>query len=194
MASLNAVLLPKAATASASITALTPRALGSKSHIAQSLPVRYEELASRVDEALGFMAACGLTAEHPSMRSTDFFTSHECLLLPYEQALTRIDSTTGRWYDCSAHFIWVGERTRQLDCAHIEFLRGVANPLGIKVRALHALGHHMGAHSHDLYATLSRSSGSPSVECVEGGGGDCLTTAPVQESGERAMVPLMECQ
>ncbi|CAI5491350.1 unnamed protein product [Closterium sp. Naga37s-1] len=94
---------------------------------------RYEELASRVDEALGFMAACGLTAEHPSMRSTDFFTSHECLLLPYEQALTRIDSTTGRWYDCSAHFIWVGERTRQLDCAHIEFLRGVANPLGIKV-------------------------------------------------------------
>ncbi|GJP57004.1 hypothetical protein CLOM_g16045 [Closterium sp. NIES-68] len=94
---------------------------------------RYEELASRVDEALGFMAACGLTSEHPSMRSTDFFTSHECLLLPYEQALTRIDSTTGLWYDCSAHFIWVGERTRQLDGAHIEFLRGVANPLGIKV-------------------------------------------------------------
>lgn len=94
---------------------------------------RYEELAGRVDEALGFMAACGLTAEHPIMKTTDFYTSHECLLLPYECALTRIDSTSGLWYDCSAHFIWVGERTRQLDGAHIEFLRGVANPLGIKV-------------------------------------------------------------
>lgn len=94
---------------------------------------KYEELASRVDEALGFMSACGLTSDHSIMRSTDFFTSHECLLLPYEQALTRIDSTTGQWYDCSAHMVWVGERTRQLDGAHIEFLRGVANPLGIKV-------------------------------------------------------------
>ncbi|KAJ8557462.1 hypothetical protein K7X08_003087 [Anisodus acutangulus] len=94
---------------------------------------RYQELAHRVDEALGFMAACGLTLEHPIMSTTDFWTSHECLLLPYEQALTREDSTSGLFYDCSAHMVWVGERTRQLDGAHVEFLRGVANPLGIKV-------------------------------------------------------------
>lgn len=94
---------------------------------------KYRELAHRVDEALGFMAACGLTPEHPVMTTTEFYTSHECLLLPYEQAFTRIDSTTGQWYDCSAHMLWIGERTRQLDGAHIEFLRGVANPLGVKV-------------------------------------------------------------
>jgi 3-deoxy-D-arabino-heptulosonate 7-phosphate (DAHP) synthase class II len=94
---------------------------------------RYRELAHRVDEALGFMTASGLTADHPIMTTTDFWTSHECLLLPYEQALTREDSTSGLYYDCSAHMLWVGERTRQLDGAHVEFLRGVANPLGIKV-------------------------------------------------------------
>lgn len=94
---------------------------------------RYLELAHRVDEALGFMAACGITPDHPTMASTDFFTSHECLLLPFEQAMTRLDSTSGRWYDCSAHMVWIGERTRQLDGAHMEFLRGVANPLGVKV-------------------------------------------------------------
>nr|CAA75093.1 3-deoxy-D-arabino-heptulosonate 7-phosphate synthase [Morinda citrifolia] len=94
---------------------------------------RYRELAHRVDEALGFMAAAGLTDGHPVMSTTDFWTSHECLLLPYEQALTREDSTSGLYYDCSAHMLWVGERTRQLDGAHVEFLRGVANPLGIKV-------------------------------------------------------------
>lgn len=94
---------------------------------------RYRGLANRVDEALGFMAALGLTIDHPIMTSTEFWTSHECLLLPYEQSLTRLDSTTGLWYDCSAHMLWVGERTRQLDGAHIEFLRGVANPLGVKV-------------------------------------------------------------
>ncbi|KAL6644630.1 hypothetical protein ACP70R_016238 [Stipagrostis hirtigluma subsp. patula] len=94
---------------------------------------RYMELAHRVDEALGFMAAAGLTLDHPIMTQTEFWTSHECLLLPYEQALTREDSTTGLYYDCSAHFLWVGERTRQLDGAHVEFLRGIANPLGIKV-------------------------------------------------------------
>ena len=95
--------------------------------------VRYRELAHRVDEALGFMAAAGLTFDHPIMKTADFWTSHECLLLPYEQSLTRMDSTSGLYYDCSAHFLWVGERTRQLDGAHVEFLRGVANPLGIKV-------------------------------------------------------------
>nr|CAD1826331.1 unnamed protein product [Ananas comosus var. bracteatus] len=94
---------------------------------------RYQELAHRVDEALGFMAAAGLTMDHPIMTTTEFWTSHECLLLPYEQALTREDSTSGLYYDCSAHFLWVGERTRQLDGAHVEFLRGIANPLGIKV-------------------------------------------------------------
>ncbi|KAJ4745824.1 Phospho-2-dehydro-3-deoxyheptonate aldolase [Rhynchospora pubera] len=94
---------------------------------------RYKELAHRVDEALGFMAAAGLTTGHPIITTTDIWTSHECLLLPYEQALTREDSTSGRYYDCSAHFLWVGERTRQLDGAHVEFLRGLANPLGIKV-------------------------------------------------------------
>ncbi|KAK3151802.1 hypothetical protein QOZ80_3AG0250750 [Eleusine coracana subsp. coracana] len=94
---------------------------------------RYRELAHRVDEALGFMSAAGLTVDHPSMNSTEFWTSHECLLLPYEQALTRQDSTSGLFYDCSAHMLWVGERTRQLDGAHVEFLRGIANPLGIKV-------------------------------------------------------------
>ncbi|KAG8373385.1 hypothetical protein BUALT_Bualt11G0018900 [Buddleja alternifolia] len=94
---------------------------------------RYQELAHRVDEALGFMEAAGLTIDHPVMSTTDFWTSHECLLLPYEQALTRKDSTSGLHYGCSAHMLWVGERTRQLDGAHVEFLRGVANPLGIKV-------------------------------------------------------------
>nr|AXF38105.1 3-deoxy-D-arabino-heptulosonate 7-phosphate synthase [Bergenia purpurascens] len=94
---------------------------------------RYQELASRVDEALGFMSAAGLTVDHPIMNTVEFWTSHECLHLPYEQALTREDSTTGLYYDCSAHMLWVGERTRQLDGAHVEFLKGVSNPLGIKV-------------------------------------------------------------
>ncbi|KDP39972.1 hypothetical protein JCGZ_03503 [Jatropha curcas] len=94
---------------------------------------RYMELARRVDEALGFMAAAGLTVDHPIMNTTEFYTSHECLHLPYEQALTREDSTSGLFYDCSAHMLWVGERTRQLGGAHVEFLRGVSNPLGIKV-------------------------------------------------------------
>ena len=95
---------------------------------------RYRDLAHRIDETLGFMAACGMTSGTiPQIRETDFFTSHEALLLPYEQALTRVDSTTGDWYACSAHFLWVGERTRQPDGAHVEFLRGVKNPIGLKV-------------------------------------------------------------
>lgn len=94
---------------------------------------RYREMADRLGEALGFMDACGLTSENvPQIRETDFFTSHEALLLPYEQALTRVDSTTGDWYDVSAHMLWIGDRTRQPDGAHIEFLRGVKNPLGLK--------------------------------------------------------------
>ncbi|PIA52071.1 hypothetical protein AQUCO_01000153v1 [Aquilegia coerulea] len=94
---------------------------------------RYRDLSERVDDALGFMSAAGLTVDHPIMTTTEFWTSHECLHLPYEQALTREDSTSGLYYDCSAHMVWVGERTRQLEGAHVEFLRGVANPLGIKV-------------------------------------------------------------
>jgi 3-deoxy-7-phosphoheptulonate synthase len=94
---------------------------------------RYRDLSNRIDEALGFMAACNITAETSAeIRETDFFTSHEALLLPYEQALTRIDSTTGDWYDVSAHMLWIGDRTRQVDGAHVEFMRGVKNPLGLK--------------------------------------------------------------
>lgn len=95
---------------------------------------KYDELAARIDEALAFMAACGLTGESvPQIRETEFYTSHEALLLHYEEALTRRDSLTGDWYDCSAHMLWIGDRTRQLDGAHVEFLRGVKNPIGLKV-------------------------------------------------------------
>ena len=95
---------------------------------------RYRDLADRLDEALAFMGACGLTSETtPQIRETDFFTSHEALLLPYEEAMTRVDSTSGDWYDTSAHLLWVGDRTRQLDGAHVEFLRGIANPVAMKV-------------------------------------------------------------
>jgi len=94
---------------------------------------RYQHLADQLTQTLDFMAACGITAENtPVIRETEFFTSHEALLLPYEQALTRIDSTTGDWYDVSAHMLWIGDRTRQPDGAHVEFLRGVKNPIGIK--------------------------------------------------------------
>ena len=94
---------------------------------------RYEEMATRIDETLGFMEACGVTSESvPQLRETDFYTSHEALLLVYEQALTRQDSLTGRWYDCSAHMLWIGDRTRQPDGAHVEFLRGVENPIAMK--------------------------------------------------------------
>lgn len=94
---------------------------------------RYQDLADRIQEALAFMDACGINSTVvPSMRETDFYTSHEALLLNYEEALTRVDSTTGLSYACAAHFLWIGERTRQLDHAHVEFLRGVDNPIGFK--------------------------------------------------------------
>ena len=94
---------------------------------------RYGDLASRIGEALAFMEACGLTSKTtPQLRETEFYTSHEALLPNYEEAMTRIDSTTGNWYDTSAHLLWIGDRTRDPDEAHIEFLRGVANPLGCK--------------------------------------------------------------
>jgi 3-deoxy-7-phosphoheptulonate synthase len=94
---------------------------------------RYQDLASHLTEALDFMRACGIDPEiHPEMRTTDFFTSHEALLLGYEQAFTRVDSTTGDWYCTSGHLLWVGDRTRQGDHAHVEFCRGIKNPLGLK--------------------------------------------------------------
>ncbi len=94
---------------------------------------RYRDLAERISEALDFMAACGITGETaPALHETEFFTAHEALLLPYEEALTRVDSTTGDWYDVSAPFLWAGYRTLQLDGAHLEFLRGIRNPLGVK--------------------------------------------------------------
>lgn len=94
---------------------------------------RYEELAERIGEALDFMEACGLTGDAvQQLRETEFYTSHEGLLLRYEEALTRQDSLTGLWYDCSAHLVWIGDRTRQPDGAHVEFFRGINNPIGIK--------------------------------------------------------------
>ena len=94
---------------------------------------QYKELSDRIGETLSFMEACGLTGNSVSqIRETEFYTSHEALLLWYEEALTRQDSLTDQWYDCSAHMLWIGDRTRQPDGAHVEFLRGVKNPIGIK--------------------------------------------------------------
>ncbi len=92
---------------------------------------RYERIASEIDRALRFMAACGIDlGAEEGLHQVDFFTSHEALILPYEECLTRMDSLTGDWYDCSAHMVWVGDRTRQLDGAHLEFLSGINNPVG----------------------------------------------------------------
>jgi len=94
---------------------------------------RWQEMAERISEALDFMEACGLTPDQTQeLRQTDFYTSHEALLLGYEQAMTRVDSTSGDWVDTSAHLLWIGDRTRQPDGAHVEFLRGVLNPIGFK--------------------------------------------------------------
>jgi 3-deoxy-7-phosphoheptulonate synthase len=94
---------------------------------------RYRELADRLTETLGFMEACGITSETtPQIRETELYTAHEGLFLNYEEALTRVDSTTDQWYDCSAHLVWIGDRTRQLDGAHVEFMRGLKNPIGMK--------------------------------------------------------------
>ena len=94
---------------------------------------RYRALADRISETMNFMRAIGIDAEsHPSLRETDFFTSHEALLLGYEEAMTRVDSTSGDWYATSGHMIWIGDRTRQEDHAHVEFCRGIKNPIGLK--------------------------------------------------------------
>jgi 3-deoxy-7-phosphoheptulonate synthase len=95
---------------------------------------RYDLLASEIERALQFMAACGIDlVKERRLHEVDVFTSHEGLLLDYEEGLTREDSLTGDWYDCSAHLLWIGERTRNLDGAHVEFFRGVHNPLGVKL-------------------------------------------------------------
>lgn len=95
---------------------------------------RYLDLAERIQDALGFMEVCGITSETaPSIRETRLFTSHEALLLNYEEALSRIDTFTGKYYDCSAHFVWIGERTRNIDHAHVEFCKHIDNPIGVKI-------------------------------------------------------------
>ena len=97
---------------------------------------RYLKLSERIEDALAFMEVCGVTSQTtPSIRETQLYTSHEALLLNYEQALSRIDSFTGKCYNCSAHFVWIGERTRQLDHAHIEFFKHIENPIGVKIGA-----------------------------------------------------------
>jgi 3-deoxy-7-phosphoheptulonate synthase len=100
----------------------------------EALKRKYQSLADTITDSLAFMEACGINSEtFPAIKETRLYTSHEALLLSYEEALTRKDSTSGDWYDCSAHMLWIGERTRGLDEAHIEFLRGVQNPVGVKV-------------------------------------------------------------
>ncbi len=99
----------------------------------------YERLAKHIDDALNFMRIVGINTDIPQLNQVDFFTSHEALLLGYEEALTRKDSTTGDWYDCSGHLLWIGERTRQVDGAHVEFFSGVLNPIGVKIGPDHDL-------------------------------------------------------
>jgi 3-deoxy-7-phosphoheptulonate synthase len=95
---------------------------------------RYDELSTKIDHAMKFMAACGLNSTTmPQLHQTTLYTSHEALLLNYEEALTRQDTETGEWYDCSAHMLWIGDRTRDLNEAHIEYFRGIKNPIGCKV-------------------------------------------------------------
>ena len=94
---------------------------------------RYREIADKITEAMDFMAACGVDASSvPQMAQVEFYTSHEALLLGYEEAMTRVDSTTGDWYDTSAHMVWIGHRTKDLDHAHVEFCKGIRNPIGVK--------------------------------------------------------------
>ena len=99
----------------------------------------YERLAKQISQALAFMETIGIDTDTPQLKQAQFYTSHEALFLGYEEALTREDSTRGGWYDCSGHMLWIGDRTRQIDGAHIEFLRGVLNPIGMKVGPKHEI-------------------------------------------------------
>lgn len=102
----------------------------------EELGEKFRALTDELSRAIGFMEACGITSQNaPVLTETKIYTSHEALLLPYEEAFTRLDSTSGEWYDCSAHMLWIGERTRGLTDAHIHFLSGVKNPLGVKISA-----------------------------------------------------------
>jgi 3-deoxy-7-phosphoheptulonate synthase len=94
---------------------------------------KYDQIAKQISKTINFLAAIGLDAANPSLNQVTLYTSHEALLLGYEEALTRKDSTTGEWYDCSAHMLWIGDRTRQVNGSHVEFLRGVRNPIGLKI-------------------------------------------------------------
>ena len=94
--------------------------------------VKYENIANKIDDALSFMEACGM-GQLTQLKEVEFYISHEALILGYENALTRCDSLSGKYYDCSAHMVWIGDRTRQLDGAHVEFFRGINNPIGMKV-------------------------------------------------------------
>ncbi|MCR8699940.1 3-deoxy-7-phosphoheptulonate synthase class II [Campylobacter ureolyticus] len=100
---------------------------------AAEIETKFSNLVNEITRALDFMEACGIDPETQAINETRFYTSHEALLLPYEEALTRIDSTSGDWYDCSAHMLWIGERTRGLNEAHVNFLSGVKNPVGVKI-------------------------------------------------------------
>ncbi|MCZ6172104.1 class II 3-deoxy-7-phosphoheptulonate synthase [Campylobacter ureolyticus] len=100
---------------------------------AAEIETKFSNLVSEITRALDFMEACGIDPEAQAINETRFYTSHEALLLHYEEALTRIDSTSGDWYDCSAHMLWIGERTRGLNEAHVNFLSGVKNPVGVKI-------------------------------------------------------------
>ena len=116
--------MPASRTCTAGCSASSPTARRAK---------RYEALANRISETMDFMRAVGITSEtNYALRETDFYTSHEALLLGYEEALTRVDSTSGDWYATSGHMIWIGDRTRQPDHAHVEYCRGIKNPLGLK--------------------------------------------------------------
>jgi len=98
------------------------------------LGVKYEDLATKISETLNFMKSCGITAANTAqLNETTLYTSHEALLLNYEEAMTRRDSISGDWYDCSSHMLWIGDRTRDLDGAHLEFFKGINNPIGVKV-------------------------------------------------------------
>lgn len=98
------------------------------------LGIKYQEMSTHISKTLRFMNSCGIDSNNtPQIAETTLYTSHEALLMPYEEALTREDSTQGGWYDCSAHFVWIGERTRELDGAHVEFFRGIQNPIGVKI-------------------------------------------------------------
>lgn len=98
---------------------------------------KYAQLVSGIRKSIQFMAAIGIDTNSPQLNQVSLYTSHEALLLDYEESLTRMDSTSGEWYDCSAHMLWIGDRTRQLDGAHVEFLRGVRNPIGMKIGPNH---------------------------------------------------------